>query len=109
LKLSLENCINSDLKNLEALLQKIRISFIIKYLKITSFHYGFRAYENICILHFLNNEVSTEFAKLEKKRIFIEFSKHENYLIVRIKSIKKKLNIFLFYLNKIDDHFSYKR
>ena len=86
-----------------------RIFLIVKQLKTSAFHYGFKSYENICVLHFMDNEIANEFAKLDKKRLFIELIKHENYLIVILIRIFSKdvINNDLCLLK--DDNISYQR
>lgn len=83
LKANMEECLNSDLKNLEGLLQRMRISLIIKHLKLIATHSGFKSYENLSLIHFCDADVSAEFAKIEKNRLFVELNRHDDYLIVK--------------------------
>jgi hypothetical protein len=84
LKTNLEDCLNSDLKNLEGLLQRLRISLIIKHLKLLAIHSGFKSYENLSLIHFCDADVSAEFAKIEKNRLYVELNRHDDYLIVSL-------------------------
>jgi len=63
---------------------------------------GFKAYENLSVIHFTSGEIASEFSRLEKKRLFIELNRHDNYLIV--KNLSKKI----FFKKPLKTHF-YKR
>jgi hypothetical protein len=98
------------LKNLNQLLLNLRVWLLLKRCESLIQSYGFKAYDDMSMVAFSNDEQQAFFAKLDKNRLFIELKRQERMFIVNSKTFSNKnyqLHIkqrFLFILNPFKAH-----